>query len=129
MNPPDNPPGNALGPLKRRDGEPTFDEPWQAQVLGMADAMVTSGVIAADAWAARLGARLAERSAAGAADDADTYYGAVLDALQGLLAESGAARPDEVDRREHQWRDAYLHTPHGMPVELSAGEHGHETAD
>jgi hypothetical protein len=38
-----------LDPLKRRYDEPTFDEPWQAQVLGMADILVTAGVISADA--------------------------------------------------------------------------------
>jgi nitrile hydratase accessory protein len=113
-------PETPLGPPKRREGEPTFDEPWQAQVLGMADELVTSGVIAADAWAARLGAAIRESAEAGAADDANTYYGAVLDALEGLLAQAGAASPSEVDRRERQWRRAYLKTPHGKPVELVA---------
>ena len=115
-----NPPKSPLGPLKRRDGDPTFDEPWQAQALGIADALVASGVIAADAWADRLGAALRTRAEAGAADDADTYYGAVLEALEALLAVSGSAAASEVDRREWQWRQAYLNTPHGKPVELAA---------
>jgi nitrile hydratase accessory protein len=117
-----NPPENLLGPLVRRDGEPTFDEPWQAQALGIADALVAAGVIAADAWAARLGAILRARAEAGAADDADTYYGAVLEALETLLTETGSAAASEVDRRQQQWRRAYLNTPHGKPVELAAGE-------
>jgi len=116
-----NPPENPLGPLKRRDDEPTFDEPWQAQVLGIADALVAAGVIAADAWAARLGAILQALAEAGAADDADTYYGAVLEALETLLAETGSAASSEIYRREQQWRRAYLNTPHGKPVELAAG--------
>jgi nitrile hydratase accessory protein len=117
-----NPPENLLGPLVRRDGEPTFDETWQAQALGIADALVAAGVIAADAWAARLGAILRARAEAGAADDADTYYGAVLEALETLLTETGSAAASEVDRRQQQWRRAYLNTPHGKPVELAAGE-------
>lgn len=117
-----NRPENLLGPLVRRDGEPTFDEPWQAQALGIADALVAAGVIAADAWAARLGAILRARAEAGAANDADTYYGAVLEALETLLTETGSAAASEVDRRQQQWRRAYLNTPHGKPVELAAGE-------
>ena len=117
-----NPPDDAIGPLKRRDGDPTFDEPWQAQVLGLADAMVACGVIAADVWAERLGAVLRTRADAGATDDAETYYGAVLEALEGLLAESGTAAVGEVDCRERQWRQAYLNTPHGKPVELAAAD-------
>lgn len=114
-------PETPLGPLKRRDDEPTFDDPWQAQVLGMADALVSGGVIAADAWAEALGAALRKRSAVGAKDDAEQYYRAILDALETLLFVSGKVAPNEVSTREQQWREAYLNTPHGQPVELSAG--------
>jgi len=54
-----------LDPLKRRDDEPTFDEPWQAQVLSMADILVTAGVISADAWARTLGAERGKSLASG----------------------------------------------------------------
>jgi hypothetical protein len=115
-------PETLLDPLKRRDDEPTFDDPWQAQVLGMADALVSGGVIAADAWADALGAALRKRSAVGANDDAELYYSAVLDAVETLLYDSGKVAPNDVSTREEQWRSAYLNTPHGQPVELSAGE-------
>ena len=109
-----------LGPLKRRDDEPMFDEPWQAQALGMADILVSAGVISADAWATALGAELRKGAAAGVADDAKAYYQAVLAALQVLLYETGATSREEVDVREDRWRRAYLNTPHGKPIELSA---------
>ena len=114
------PPKRPLGPLKRRDTEPVFDEPWQAQALGMADMLVTAGVISADAWATALGAELRKGAAAGVADDAEAYYRAVLAALQSLLYEAGATSREEVDSREDEWRRAYLKTPHGKPVELGA---------
>jgi hypothetical protein len=114
-------PDTPLGPLKRRDDEPAFDEAWQAQVLGIADTLVTSGAIAAEDWARALSAALRQRSEAGAADNAETYYGAVLDAVEGLLATSRKVAPGDVAAREEQWRRAYLNTPHGQPVELSAG--------
>ena len=111
-----------LGPLKRRDDEPMFDEPWQAQALGMADLLVTAGVISADAWAAALGAELRKGANSGGADDAETYYRAVLTALQTLLCEAGATSREEVDVREAEWRRAYLNTPHGVPVELAVSD-------
>ena len=114
-------PENQPSALKRRDGDPTFDEPWQAQVLGIADAMVASGVIDANAWADRLGAALRKGAETDARDNTETYYNAVLEALESLLAEVGAAGTDELDSREQQWRRAYLNTPHGKPVELTAG--------
>jgi nitrile hydratase accessory protein len=111
-----------FGPLKRRDGEPAFDEAWQAQALAMADLMVRAGVVSADAWAQALGEKLRESAEAGDADDTEAYYQAVLSALEDLLASAGAASFQEVGTREEEWRRAYLNTPHGKPVELSAGQ-------
>ena len=113
-------PESQLGPLKRRDDEPVFDEQWQAQVLGMADILVNSGVISSDAWADALGAELRKSAADGTADDAEAYYHAVLAALQTLLYESGATAREEITACEDAWRRAYLNTPHGKPVELHA---------
>ena len=118
MNVPDEP----LGPLKRKDGDPVFDEPWQAQALAMADSLVKAGAFPASAWATALGAELRTAANAGAADDALTYYRAVVAALESLLDKSGAAEMDEVEARREQWKRAYLNTPHGKPVELSAGK-------
>ena len=95
-----------------------FDEPWQAQVLGMADILVTAGVISSDAWATALGAELRKGAASKVEDNAENYYRAVLAALQALLYEAGATSREEVDIREDEWRHAYLNTPHGKPVEL-----------
>ena len=120
-------PETPLGPLKRRDGEPLFDEAWQAQALGIADILVNQGVISADAWAIELGSELRMSAAASVKDDAESYYHAVLSALQTLLYEAGVAR-EEVDDREDAWRHAYLNTPHGMPVELNVGVLGHDEA-
>lgn len=113
-------PDAPFGPLRRRDGEPAFDEQWQAQVLGMADILVSSGVIAADNWANALGAALVARNAEKTEDTTETYYEAVLDALQTLLAAEGQASATEIETREEQWRQAYLNTPHGQPVEIQA---------
>jgi nitrile hydratase accessory protein len=107
------------GLLKARDGEPAFDEPWQAETLALADLLVQRGLISPARWAETLGAEIAARKAA--PDDRETYYRAALAALERLLAEEGAVAPAELDARERQWERAYLRTPHGKPVELAAG--------
>ena len=110
-----------LGPgfLKARDGEPVFGEPWHAQTLALADHLVKRGVISPARWAETLGAEIKALKAA--PDDRETYYRAVLAALERVLAESSSVTRAELDEREHQWERAYLSTPHGKPVELAAG--------
>jgi nitrile hydratase accessory protein len=116
------PSNEALTPLKRKDDAPLFDEPWQAQALAMADMLVRSGTITATDWASTLGAQLRQRAPAEPADDANAYYGAVLAALQELLYRNGTVDPGQVASLQEQWERAYLNTPHGSPVELSAAE-------
>lgn len=109
---------DALKPLKKMDTEPVFEELWQAQVLAMADAMVNAGAFEAAAWSEALGAELNAAEAAGAADTAQTYYEAALRALEGLLDETDAVSAAALDDRREAWKNAYLSTPHGSPVEL-----------
>lgn len=113
-------PEDALRPLRRKDGDPTFDEAWQAQSLAIADTLVNAGVVTAKRWAEALGSELKSAARAGAADDADTYYLAVLGAVEKLLRQIEIIGRDELDARVEAWRQAYLSTPHGEPVELQA---------
>jgi len=113
-------PEDALGPLQRKDGDPTFDEAWQAQSLAIADALVDAGMVTAMGWAEALGFELQSAARAGAADNADTYYLAVLGAVEKLLRQIEVIGRDELDARVEAWRQAYLSTPHGKPVELRA---------
>ena len=111
-------PEDPLGPLQRKDGDPTFDEAWQAQSLAIADTLVDAGVLTAMGWAEALGSELQSAARAGAADNADTYYLAVLGAVEKLLRQTEIIGRDELDSRVQAWRQAYLNTPHGKPVEL-----------
>ena len=108
-----------LGFLKAKDGEPAFGEPWHAETLAIADCLVKRGVISLKRWTKTLGAEIAARKSA--PDDRETYFRAVLAALERALMENGAVTRAELDAREHQWERAYLNTPHGKPVELAAG--------
>lgn len=119
MSPPE---ANDLAPLKRLDGDPVFDEPWQAQALAIADSLIATGVFTPTAWSSTLGDELAGAEGRGAPDDATTYYEAVLRSLERLLADCGEVTAEAVTRRRDAWEEAYLATPHGQPVELKAAQ-------
>jgi len=81
--------------------------------------LVTDGKIDPHEWARTLGAELDRLASEGAANTDATYYSAFLSALERILDRDRVAVRTEVDRRERDWRDAYLNTPHGKPVILS----------
>ena len=114
-------PSDPLAPLASADGEVVFDEAWQAQALGLADCLVHAGVISAAQWAEALGEALRDAERAQAPDNMETYYNAVISALEGLLQKSGTVGACEAAARKAQWERAYRNTPHGQPVELRAG--------
>jgi nitrile hydratase accessory protein len=111
-----------LKPLASVDGQPAFDEPWQAEVLAIADCLVQDGLFSASAWSDALGEALKQAQSSGASDDQETYYQCVLGALEGLVASHS-----EIDRRamagkRKDWEQAYLSTPHGQPVKLKTDQ-------
>lgn len=109
----------ALGPLARKDSGPVFEEGWQAQVLALAFNLVDRGQFTSAQWSEALGAELVRAAERGDADDSTTYYQAVLTALEQLLHAQNTLPNQLLDQRTEAWRDAYLRTPHGQPVELS----------
>lgn len=106
-----------LKPLARRDDDSVFDEAWQAQALALADCLSREGVFTAGQWADALGVAVREQP-----DTTEGYYRAVLNALERLLDAGGALPSAIVEARRDTWARAYENTPHGSPVELSAGE-------
>jgi hypothetical protein len=66
--------------------------------------------------------------------DSATYYDVWLDTLESLLIQRGLASAADLAELKEAWTEAYLHTPHGMPVELgNSGDnshaHGHDHAE
>lgn len=111
----------AFGPLVTQDNDALFAEPWQAQVMALAFAASQKGIFSPIQWSEALGAELRMNEVEGFLDDRASYYQAALRALETLLLVSGKLARETVTHREAEWRRAYLNTPHGMPVELSAG--------
>jgi nitrile hydratase accessory protein len=97
---------------------PVFDEPWQAQALAMADALVQAGRVSKSDWAEALGAALRAADEEGLPDTPETYYVAVVSALEAVCETHAGISGDERAERRSAWEEAYHRTPHGKPVEL-----------
>jgi nitrile hydratase accessory protein len=103
------------------DARPGFDEPWQAELLAIAQQLVERGMFSAGEWSEALGAERRRDAESGRPDDQRSYYEAALRALEVLTLRAGALTEATIDRRQEQWHRAYEATPHGDPVLLEAG--------
>ncbi len=100
-----------------RDAEgPVFSEPWQAQAFALAVHLSAEGAFTWSEWAEALAAELAGDPA----DDGSRYYDHWVAALEALIARRGFAADAEMAERKAEWAEAYRHTPHGQPIELTA---------
>ena len=115
----------ALPSLPRDTGGPVFAEPWEAQAFALAVKLSEQGHFTWKEWAETLGAELKAAADRGEPDDGSHYYHHWLAALERLVTAKGLTDRTALDERKEAWADAYRHTPHGKPVELGAGSHGH----
>ncbi len=100
--------------------EPVFAKPWHAQVFAVTVALNEAGRFDWPDWAARFSGTLKRHGLDRALNGGDDYFHAWLETLEELLAENGAAEIAEVAALRDAWEDAYLTTPHGEPVHLTA---------
>jgi len=106
--------------LRQRDGEPTFDEPWQAQLMALASGLIDRGAFTAAAFSEELGAELRRSAESGEPDSSATYYACALRALERLTLARGLVEQAELASAKRAWAEAYEKTPHGDPVESPA---------
>jgi nitrile hydratase accessory protein len=104
-----------------------FAEPWQAQAFALAVKLSEQGHFTWKEWAATLADELKAAENRGEPDDGTRYYEHWLAALERLVVEKGLTDREAMRERKEAWTEAYLHTPHGRPVELDgrAREHKH----
>ena len=103
--------------LRELDG-PAFAEPWMAQVFACAVHLSRQGLFTWNEWVDVFSAEIkAHPQEAGEAANA-AYYRQWLAALETIVGRKGAASTSEISERQETWRQAYLNTPHGQPVEL-----------
>ena len=114
----------ALPQLPRDEGGPVFAEPWQAQAFALAVKLSEQGHFTWKEWAAALADELKAAAGRGEPDDGSHYYEHWLVALERLVTSKGLSDSAALLARKEAWAEAYRHTPHGKPIELSAGTHG-----
>ncbi len=100
---------------------PVFQEPWQAHAFALVLRLTEAGRFTWKEWVAALMQEIQTAQGQGDPDLGDTYYHHWLRAAERLSIEKGLVAGADLARRKEEWRQAYLHTPHGRPIELSAG--------
>jgi len=106
-------------PLQPRDEEgPVFKHPWEAQAFGLVIALHERGLFSWQEWAELLSDEISKAQAQGDPDLGDTYYVHWLNALEKMSVLKGMSNSLELAARVSEWRNAYLETPHGQPIEL-----------
>ena len=109
-------------PRLPRDADgPVFAEPWQAQAFALVIKLSDQGHFTWKEWSATLGGELRAAASRGEPDDGSCYYHHWLAALERLLIAKGLVDSAALVARKEAWAEAYLRTPHGMPVLLAAG--------
>lgn len=98
---------------------PVFAEPWQAGAFAMAVRLSAAGHFTWAEWASALAKELQADAGRGAPDDGSRYYHCWLDALEWLVMQKRLCDDGSLLACKEAWVDAYRHTPHGKPVELS----------
>lgn len=100
--------------------EPVFSEPWHAQIFAMTVHLSKEGVFTWPEWAARFGATLARHGLDHELNGGEDYYNAWLETLETTLIDMQVTENEALLQLVDAWRDAYLRTPHGQPVKLTA---------
>ena len=97
---------------------PNFRAPWEAQVFALVCALQEAGKLPPAEWSATLGEEIRLAKERGEPDLGDTYYVHCLAALEKWLLRANLTGREEISACIADWREAYLRTPHGQPVEL-----------
>jgi len=99
---------------------PVFNEPWEAHAFALAVCLSEAARFSWTEWAALLGQEIQETKERD--DSGSSYYFHWLSALEKLCVKKGLVSGPDLHRRKEEWRQSYLHTPHGQPVELLAAD-------
>lgn len=110
---------NELPGLPQDLGGPVFAEPWQASAFAIAVSLSRQGHFTWKEWAATLAEEIKASAARGEAADGSRYYHSWLAALEHLVIAKGLSDSAALVNCKEAWADAYRHTPHGKPVELT----------
>ena len=110
-----------LPALPRDKDGPVFNQPWEAQAFALAVHLSEAGCFTWPEWVGIFSQEIKAAQERSDPDLGDTYYQHWLNALERICAAKGLVGYEDMRRRKASWRLAYLNTPHGQPVNLSAG--------
>jgi nitrile hydratase accessory protein len=102
-----------------KDG-PVFQEPWEAKAFALAVRLSEAGYFTWPEWVTFFSQEIKTARAQREPDLGDTYYHHWLNTLERICAAKGLVGREDMARRMVTWQRAYLNTPHGQPVDLSA---------
>lgn len=109
---------------------PAFREPWQAKAFALVVLLYRGQHFTWDEWVRVLVDEIAARPQLADETAETAYHRQFLAALETVVTARGLAANTALAERKAAWHRAYLNTPHGQAVELSAAERhaadGHE---
>jgi nitrile hydratase accessory protein len=109
-----------LPALPRDDDGPIFSQPWEAKAFALAVRLSEAGYFTWPEWVKIFSREIKSAQEQGDPDLGDTYYRHWLNALERICTAKGLVGSEDMDQRRAMWRQAYLNTPHGQPIELAA---------
>lgn len=95
-----------------------FAMPWHAELFAITVYLHNEGLFCWADWTARFSDALRRADEHHSPDGSNGYYDVWLDTFAQFMAELGVTDKKAIDALSEKWREAYLHTPHGMPVTL-----------
>ncbi len=107
-----------LPDIPRRDNEPVFDEPWQAEVFALSLSLHEQGVFTWTEWAHTLSSTIKEAQRDGDPDLGNTYYLHWLSALEQLIIDKNLGDAAQLNKLHKAWDTAARNTAHGLPITL-----------
>ena len=101
------------------DNGPVFNEPWEAQAFAIVLALHGAGKFSWSEWADYLSEEIKIAQHSGDPDLGNTYYQHWLSALEKITVAKNLSTNNDILNKTEQWRQAYLASPHGQPIELT----------
>ena len=107
-----------LSPISYVFDEPSFEEPWHAQLFALTVSLNEAGHFRWNDWTNAFGAKLKEHGVSKDLNGGEDYFIAWLAALEGFLVERNLGEAETLKELKQAWTQAYLTTPHGAPVSI-----------
>ncbi|MEJ0230760.1 nitrile hydratase accessory protein (plasmid) [Klebsiella michiganensis] len=102
------------------ESKPVFSIPWQADAFVTVVSLSHDGLYRWSEWVEIFSLVISSHPQQKGETSEEAYYRQWLQALENILSDKCVLSSVDIQARTEEWRRAYLNTPHGHPVELSA---------